>query len=133
MTKTVIYDIETLPAVEFKDWQTTLVTSMSGFKPGEIVTFTSGRQTGKSLYLEYVNAMNEYLKGMSEPIKELTSALVDGKPWYTIECNQDIAEWIRSQNRTNWYEHMDNRHGFKRSTFDVSDKLYTMIKVGFSA
>ena len=56
----------------------------------------------------------------------------DGEKWYTMLVNKDIAAWIKSQHKDQWYQHLDepltqlDRHQTK---FDVHYELLTFLKL----
>ena len=62
-------------------------------------------------------------------VKTLDSAEVDGKMWYTVKLTIPAREWLRQQPVDEWYEHIDQRYYIDRSCFDVSEQLYTALKL----
>lgn len=103
-------------------WQERLFLDLSKSKH-ELVIMTSGRGVGKSIVRE------EYMKWKQifgdQGFSRLQGPLmVDGKPWYVINCNQSAAQWLRQQDKTQWYEHQGTLH-----VFDVSEELYLMIRL----
>lgn len=119
----VIYDIESV--VEHK-WQMDLINKTGGFKPGEFVV-SVGRQTGKSLYLQYVKDLTYMLNGPA--YSEMDDSIVDNERWFCVKCNDEVAKWLRTQNKNYWYEHNTSK---PIPMFDVQDKLYTMLKLTFT-
>lgn len=110
-------------------YQKDLVDKLKGYKPGELVLFTAGRQLGKS----YVNQM--YMNMVAETaapsfIKD-QGTLVDGVPWYVVKCKKEVAAWIRTQDTNLWYEHIDSQWFVYKDRFDVHEKLVTMISIKF--
>lgn len=52
---------------------------------------------------------------------------VDGLTWYTVSCTREVAKWIRSQDREIWYEHINGKWDVIHNTFDIHEKLYTLL------
>jgi len=107
-----IYDIEVMPIT-------------GGFKYGELVVLAAGRQTGKTM-------LNQWLRSMTTPAKfEINAkAEVDGDIWYTVSCNKEISEWLRTQPKELQYEAL--AHGWVLSQFDIHEKLYTLLALKWS-
>jgi len=113
-------------------YQQTLLDNLSqgGFKHGELTLFTAGRQTGKSTYSQYVNQWQAMQEQQQPKCKIISSAEVDGAPWYTISCHGEVSIWIRENGVENdsWYEHIGTVH---RNMFDISAELYMMAVLKF--
>ena len=112
-----IYDIEAM-------------STTGGFKHGELMLFTAGRQTGKSM----LNQMYEYglmtVKIRRPKFEIIAKAEVDDATWYTVSCTKEISEWLRSQPKEWHYEALV--HGWVLSQFDIHEKLYTMLALKWS-
>ena len=115
------------------DWQTDLFKTFLGMTQGEMYTITAGRGIGKSQLNQYVAnwqaifAEEEY----GPVVKVVDNALVDGEPWYTIQCHKAPAAWIRQQRKeSQWYEHPEER--FFPSMFDVSEPLLIQLRLKFA-
>lgn len=109
--------------MELNPYQQVLLTKLreGGFKQGEIMLFSSGRQTGKSM-------LNQMYSTMTKPkFSKEASALVDGEQWYTVRVNdQALAAWVRTQSKQLVYDHtITSRPLF--SLFDVHEKIYIML------
>lgn len=52
---------------------------------------------------------------------------VDGETWYTVSCTGAVAKWIRSQDREIWHEHIIGKWDVIHNTFDIHEKLYTLL------
>lgn len=105
-------------------WQETLI---KGFRTKEMAVISAGRQMGKS----YVNQiMRELMEGPK--FRKTTGAIVDGEQWYTVRCHSDVGQWVRTQNPNMWYEHIDQNWTVYVDTFDVHEKIYTMMGVKFA-
>ena len=63
------------------------------------------------------------------PYRKLDSVLVDGERWYTIKCNNEVAEWVRHQSGQgrHWYEHIDQNWYVHKNKFDITEKIYIQI------
>ena len=124
-------DLETMNGVSLHNWQKqTLSTVYGGIKRGEMMTFSSGRNVGKSMLT--ATMLDNLCKEIIMPLFEvLSSADVDGVCWYTIACNNQIGKWVREQDNAQWYEHGMTRSNFHnpRANFDVHVELFTMLKL----
>jgi hypothetical protein len=98
-----------------------------GYNANELMLISAGRATGKSSYYQYW--IKEGMQAKKTPFTHVETVTVDDEPWHTVRCNRDTAIWIRGQNRKSWYEHSEPT---LYTVFDISDKLYTMLQVGFS-
>jgi hypothetical protein len=115
-------------------WQSKLLTDFQagGFKPGELMIISAGRQTGKSQITRYMADWQE-LMGEKYPYRKLTQSPVDGQMWYTIRCNSEVARWLRdNQDVNHCYEHIDPSWQVERNTFDVSETVYIQLGLKFS-
>lgn len=92
-----------------------------GFKPGTLVMHVAKTRTGKS---DYYNMMWK-----QKPFIKIDSALVDGSQWYTVDCNKEVAEWVRGLPNpdVDWYEHIDQDWMLHKNKFDVSERVYLQI------
>lgn len=109
-------------------YQKDLLSTFDGYKPGEMMLISASRQTGKSLFTQYV--MNDIFK-LQPNFEIVTGALVDGVQWHTVAVSGPVATWIRSKNKQQWSEHSVRGSNF-RSMFDMDEKLYTMLAIKFS-
>ncbi len=59
----------------------------------------------------------------------LTTSVVDGEPWHTVQCKPEVSEWIRSQSGENtvWFQNIDDRWMINQNVFDVHNKVYTLM------
>ena len=108
-----IYDIEAM------------LPTTGGFKHGELMLFTAGRQTGKSVLNQMYGSMTT-----SAQFSITAKAEVDGDTWYTVICSQKVSEWLRSQSRELRHEAL--AHGFHFPQFDIHEKLYSMMALKWS-
>ena len=60
------------------------------------------------------------------------TAQVDGDTWYTVQVNPRVTPWIRQQSKELWYSHISPNHYKVVDTFDVHEKLYTMLALRWS-
>jgi hypothetical protein len=65
------------------------------------------------------------------PFKVLSTADVDGTPWYTISCRKEISMWIRENGVEDceWYSHIDSWWTLHHNVFDVSQEMFAMTKL----
>lgn len=66
-------------------------------------------------------------------VKIQDKGVVDGEIWYTVYCSYEASQWIRRQSRTLWYEHINGKWDVIHNTFDVHEKLYTMLALKWSS
>lgn len=118
-------------------WQQDIFDKISqGARNGEIMTITTGRQVGKSTWSQVVKEWNDMLEQRRFSYKMLDKSTVDGEPWYTIRCNSQVANWIRSQPQTaHWYQHSDASGAWAGvdGVFDLHESLYLQIGLKFEA
>lgn len=131
----IVMDIESVEP-QLLDYQKLLLDKISkGFAAGEMNIISAGRRSGKSYFDQlYLKTQFNNFYGMVTKIPPFTvaaSALVDGETWYTVVCDTEVSSWIRAHRPENWYEHPGTLH--YKSTFDVSEKIHTLMRVGFSA
>ena len=126
-------DLETMTGNSLHDWQKqTFDTMYGGFKRGEMMTFASGRNTGKSAFT--AAALHKVMDDMAAQIPNFTvlsTADVDGIPWYTISCKKEVSIWIRENGAEDheWYSHIDSRWMTHRNVFDMSQEMFAMTKL----
>ncbi len=111
-------------------YQKDLISKIGGFKPGEMVVMTAGRQTGKSMYYQYAQEWNDIFN-KKPAFNIVASSLVDGKQWHTVAVASRVAIWVRTMNKSQWHEHAVRGSSF-RTVFDMDEKLYTMLGMKFS-
>jgi hypothetical protein len=59
----------------------------------------------------------------------IESTRIDDEYWHTIRCDNEIAEWIRTQ-KSSWYEHPKIMwYPF----FDISEELYMMMMLKYGS
>jgi len=83
----------------------------------------------RSRYDGVMPSRKAVIKGMIE-IQD--KAEVDGDTWYVVQVNPRVCPWIREQNKDLWYEHIDQRWYKVANTFDVHEKLYSMLALRWS-
>jgi hypothetical protein len=69
------------------------------------------------------------IKGYIE-IQDTTQ--VDGATWYTIQVNPRVSPWIKEQHKDLWYSHITPNQYKVVDTFDVHEKLYSMLALRWS-
>ena len=66
-------------------------------------------------------------------IEIIDQALVDNEQWYVIQVEPRVVPWVREQNQELWYEHFTCNQQYRvLDTFDVHEKLYTMMAMKWS-
>ena len=118
--------------MKLQPWQTKILEQVANTKNPckEIVLFTSGRNVGKSM----LNSMyGQYMAEFSRPaFHAYDSGEVDDELWYTVDCSKEVAAWVRTHDRSMWYEHITNINVGSRSSFDVHNHVYTMMNIKWS-
>lgn len=111
---------------ELKPYQQALFDKISagGFQAGELVVFSAGRQTGKSIY-----SSNLCQEVMYSGFVTVDQALVDNEPWYVIRTHSsDVAAWLRSQPKELRHEYSGNQYRYG-NMFDVKENLYLLLSL----
>jgi len=113
--------------------QTMIDLITTGYKPSELITISSSRQTGKSTYSQYVNQWYSMQEQQQPKCKIVSTAEVDGKTWYTVACHKEVSMWIRENGveKESWYEHIDDQWTVYRNMFDICEELYMMVVLKF--
>jgi len=89
--ESVCFDIETecMSAPAMHDWQNDFFKVAAGFKPGEMVTMTAGRGTGKSVLTKAAiqKMFNDIMNPQPQPISDLIleENRLGGTRYYTVE------------------------------------------------
>ncbi len=126
-------DLETMLGESLAPWQKqTFDTIYGGFKRGQLMTFASGRNTGKSmLTAAMLDNLCKEIAMLDPNFEVLTTAEVDGAPWYTIACRKEVSIWIRENGAedSEWYSHIDSKWMIHYNVFDVSRDMLAMIKL----
>ena len=133
-----VYDIASdyrtiLKNEKLQSWQKqTLDTLHGGITRGEMMTFSSGRNLGKSM-LTATMLGNLCKEIIMPPFEVLTTADVDGVPWYTISCRKEVSIWIRENGVEDheWFEHIDGQWNIYSNMFDVSQDMLSLIKLSW--
>ena len=126
-------DLETMIGDSLVPWQKqTFDTIYGGFKRGEMMTFASGRNTGKSAFTAaMLDNLCKEMAMLTPPFEVLSTADVDGAPWYTVSCRKEVSIWVRENGVENqeWYSHIDSRWMTHRNVFDMSQEMFAMTKL----
>jgi hypothetical protein len=83
--------------------------------------YYTGTQSGKTVWGQMVESL------MKPDVQTLSSARVDNKTWYTVKLSMPAREWLVQQPVEEWHEHL--AYYFDRKCFDVSEQLYTALKL----
>lgn len=97
------------------EWQEKL---LQGFRKGEMMVISAGRQTGKSYVSQLYPLFKNNFYVVDGPVD------VDNSPWYTVKCNTVVASWIRTLDKTVWYEHSSTF-----PMFDVDEATFVMLNL----
>jgi hypothetical protein len=126
-------DLETMTGAGLHNWQKqTFDTMYGGFKRGEMMTFAAGRGTGKSmLTAAMLDNLCKEMAMLTPPFEVLSTADVDGAPWYTVSCRKEVSIWVRENGEEDkeWYSHIDSRWTLHRNVFDMSQEMFAMTKL----
>jgi len=107
---------------------------LEGYCKGDLQIVMAGRQTGKSMLNQYAESYRKMMEELT-PYKKISTATVDGAPWYTIKCNSKVSEFIRTQSGQDarWYEHIDPNWYVHKNMFDVNEELYIQVGLKFES
>ncbi len=125
-------DLETLTNTSLQTWQKDL---WGGLKKGELVTYSAGRQTGKSTFtVAALKKIIDDMESLDPNFEVLSTGTVDGTPWYTISCKKDVSIWIRENGTENseWVDYIDDKWMYHRNKLDVSQEMLAIIKLRWS-
>ena len=110
--------------------------ALQGFKKGEMMVISSGRQTGKSTYMQYAQQWEDIMNSKKPAVEIIGRAVVDGEKWYTVSCNKTASIWFRNTHRDVedklWYGHIDNTWMAHQNCFDMHEKLYTLLAMKYA-
>jgi hypothetical protein len=124
-------DLETMSGIDLQPWQKqTFDTIYGGLKRGEMMTFASGRNTGKSMLTAAM--LDNLCKEIIMPKFEvLSTADVDGVPWYTVSCRKEVSIWVRENGIENkeWYCHINSKWMTYYNVLDMSQEMFAMTKL----
>jgi hypothetical protein len=111
-------------------WQQDLLTKLGGWKPGEMMLVSAGRQSGKSTLASHYWQM---MKQQEISYSNAGKAEVDGELWYTVKCNKEAGAWIRSLPKEgNWFEHIDSQWYVYQHMFDLHERVYVQLGLKFT-
>jgi hypothetical protein len=85
--------------------------------------------TGHRPYQGVMPPPHAVIKGNFEIISR---AAVDKECWVTVQVIPRVSEWIKTQNPDLWYDHKTANNYKVLDTFDMSEKLYTMLVLKWS-
>jgi len=85
--------------------------------------------TGRRPYDGVVPPYKSIIRTMFE-IRD--TAEVDGETWHTVQVNPRVIPWIKSQDSGLWYDHKTANNYKVAYTFDIHEKLYSMLALKFS-
>ena len=98
-------------------WQQDILNKMhDGFKAGELMAISAGRQTGKSRWPQRMQAPYQVLGGATQ---------CDDGHWYEVYCRPDVAAWVRTQDPNTWME--TGSHASLGNFFDIRDSVMIML------
>ena len=112
-------------------FQKDLLSKFDGYKPGEMMFISASRGTGKSQLNQYMATWDSIFKAQPE-FASVANAMVDGEPWHTVQCTVAVSSWVRTMNKKEWYEHIDQHGYINKNIFDMSERLYLMLAMKFS-
>lgn len=84
--------------------------------------------------------MKKKYSGVMPPLKNwiegyfeiLGKCIVDGDWWYTVQVDPIAATWVKQQPRSLWYDHLTPNHYKVVNTFDIHEKVYTLLALRWS-
>jgi hypothetical protein len=110
-----------------------IMNTSGGIEPGQMLITMYGRQAGKSQLNHYLQQYMQWLPDDSPKYKVSSQAMVDDKPWYTVHCSKDVADWVRQQpgKDKEWYQHISDKWTIFYDAFDIPEELYLMLVLKF--
>lgn len=92
-----------------------------GIEPGQMMVYMAGRRTGKSYYSWAASMHINDLKFL-----QVAEAVVDGDQWYSLLVSNDVARWLRTQDKFLASEgHAPSLFG--ATAFDVHETVYSTL------
>lgn len=85
----------------------------------------------KNQHKKYQGVMPPYRNNVTN-FKIIDQAIVDNDQWYTVQVHPDIRSWMRLQPTELWHEHLDQRWYKVANTFDIHEKIYSMLAMRWS-
>lgn len=107
------------------EFQKDLWATLTGNGTKEMNIIMGGRRIGKSTMAQMWNELQQ------PSFIKITEAIVDDSNWFTVKCNVEVAKWVRGQPIGMWYEHIDKNWTFHKNTFDMHEKIYTMLQLKY--
>ena len=105
--QTIVFDIETMESITktAMQYQVNLVNSIAGYKPGEMVLFSAGRQTGKSMFMKVLK--NRYYdtnlcKEIMLPMHPEPKYKFSRSSWFTVPLGR--MDWKKTTACIEWCE-----------------------------
>jgi len=80
----------------------------------------------------YSGVMPPYKSIIKTMFEIRSSAIVDGDTWYTVQVNPRVNSWIKTQDTSLWYNHLTPNHYKVVDTYDIHEKLYTLLALRWS-
>jgi hypothetical protein len=80
----------------------------------------------------YKGVMPPYRSILKNNFEVCDNALVDGEQWYTVQVMPCVQEWVKQQEKNFWYEHFTANNYKVVNTFDMHERLYTMLALRWS-
>jgi hypothetical protein len=94
------------------------------FKGNGVVQLTGRRP--------YEGVMPPYKAVIKGNFEIFASSPVDNEIWHTVQVTPRVTKWIKEQNTSMWYSHKTSSKYKVLDTFDIHNKLYTMMALKFS-
>jgi len=85
--------------------------------------------TGRRPYAGVMPPYKAVIKGNFEIME---SAVVGRDTWYKIQVVPQVSEWIKQQDKNSWHEFRTGNNYKVLDTFNVHEKLYTMLILNWS-
>lgn len=102
--------------------------TLAGSDPKEMKIIMGGRHVGKSIIAQMWNQTFE----IREYFSKIDQSTVDGDLWYTVKCSEEISQWIKTQPKGMWHNHIDKNWQKYKDIFDIHEKIYTILQLKYS-
>jgi len=80
----------------------------------------------------YQGVMPPYKAVIKTMFEIMMSTSVDGETWHMVQVNPRVSPWIKSQDSSLWYNHKTANNYKVVDTYDIHEKLYTIMAMKFS-
>lgn len=81
---------------------------------------------------KYSGVMPPYYMNFKGNFKLIDTSVVDNETWHTVQVIPKVGIWLKTQPRDLWHEHKTANDYRVVYTFDINEKLYTLLILSWS-